>query len=74
MVAELLARVRQRNRIPCACCTTGHADMAQTVAAINQGEIYRYIAKPWHDQELLLIVTRRWSNKASSATMCVCNN
>jgi Response regulator containing a CheY-like receiver domain and an HD-GYP domain len=35
---------------------TGHADMSQTVSAINQGEIFRFIAKPWDDQELLIIV------------------
>jgi response regulator RpfG family c-di-GMP phosphodiesterase len=26
------------------------------VAAINDGEIYRYIAKPWNDDELLGVV------------------
>ena len=56
--AELLSRVRQQWPDTMRLLLTGHADMAQTVAAINQGEIYRYIAKPWHDQELLLIVTQ----------------
>ena len=32
---------------------TGTADLANAVAAINDGEIYRYIAKPWNDEELL---------------------
>lgn len=35
---------------------TGYADIGSTIAAINQGEIQRYIAKPWDDQELLLAV------------------
>lgn len=35
---------------------TGYADIGSIVAAINQGEIQRYIAKPWDDQELLLAV------------------
>lgn len=35
---------------------TGYADISSTIAAINQGEIQRYIAKPWDDQELLLAV------------------
>lgn len=35
---------------------TGYADMASTVSAINRGEIYRYIAKPWNDEDLLLTV------------------
>ena len=29
---------------------------SSTIAAINQGEIQRYIAKPWDDQEVLLAV------------------
>lgn len=35
---------------------TGYADITSTIAAINQGEIQRYITKPWDDQELLLAV------------------
>jgi response regulator RpfG family c-di-GMP phosphodiesterase len=35
---------------------TGYADITSTVAAINQGEIYRYIAKPWNDTEMLTLV------------------
>lgn len=35
---------------------TGYADVSSTVAAINEGEIYRYIAKPWDDEEIVKIV------------------
>jgi response regulator RpfG family c-di-GMP phosphodiesterase len=35
---------------------TGYADITSTVAAINQGEIYRYISKPWDDSEIVTIV------------------
>ena len=35
---------------------TGYADMTSTVDAINRGEIYRYISKPWDDNDLLLLV------------------
>lgn len=35
---------------------TGYADIGSTIAAINRGEIHRYIAKPWDDQDLLLVV------------------
>ena len=33
---------------------TGYADMDATIAAVNRGEIHRYVAKPWEDQDLLL--------------------
>ena len=31
---------------------TGHADMQTAIDAINQGEIYRFLTKPWDDVEL----------------------
>lgn len=35
---------------------TGHADMNSTIKAINGGQIYRYISKPWDDDELRLTI------------------
>lgn len=35
---------------------TGYADMQSTVAAVNEGRINRYIAKPWNNQELLTAI------------------
>jgi response regulator RpfG family c-di-GMP phosphodiesterase len=46
---------------------TGYADITSTIAAINEGEIYRYIAKPWDDNEILLVVREalEWKRLAS---------
>jgi response regulator RpfG family c-di-GMP phosphodiesterase len=30
---------------------TGYADATATIAAINRGKIWRYVAKPWNDDE-----------------------
>lgn len=35
---------------------TGYADINSTIKAINEGQIYRYISKPWDDDELKLII------------------
>lgn len=35
---------------------TGYSDITSTIAAINRGEIYRYISKPWDDNDIVLIV------------------
>ena len=35
---------------------TGYSDIGSTVAAVNRGEIHRYVAKPWEDRDLLLCV------------------
>jgi response regulator RpfG family c-di-GMP phosphodiesterase len=35
---------------------TGFAEVETTIRAINEGQIYRYIAKPWNDGDVLLLV------------------
>ncbi len=35
---------------------TGYSDASATVAAINQGKIWRYVSKPWNDDEILVTV------------------
>ena len=54
--AAFLEQVRLRHPQVVRLLLTGYADIASTVAAINRGEIHRYIAKPWVDEDLLLVV------------------
>ena len=54
--AQLLQQVRQQWPHTMRILLTGTADLANAVAAINEGEIYRYISKPWNDEELLGVV------------------
>ena len=37
---------------------TGYSDMESTIGAINDGSIFRYIAKPWDDTDLLMSAQR----------------
>ncbi|MES2091385.1 MAG: HD domain-containing phosphohydrolase [Pseudomonadota bacterium] len=53
--AQLLEKVRGRWPHITRLLLTGYADVTSTIAAINQGQIQRYITKPWNDDELLLI-------------------
>jgi len=36
--------------------TSAYADLASALAAINRSEVYRYILKPWKDEELIATV------------------
>jgi response regulator RpfG family c-di-GMP phosphodiesterase len=54
--ATFLKQVRQRWPQAVRILLTGYADIGSTVAAINEGEIYRYIAKPWDDSEMQTVV------------------
>ncbi|MFO7849129.1 MAG: response regulator [Spirochaetia bacterium] len=35
---------------------TGYSDTEAMLAAVNKGEVYRYLYKPWDDNELLVTV------------------
>ena len=37
---------------------SGYADTAVAVAAINEGQIYKFIAKPWNDDELRVTIEK----------------
>ncbi len=37
---------------------SGYADVAAVVEAINEGHIYKFIAKPWNDQEIMTTIIR----------------
>ncbi len=49
---ELLKTVRTRHPDCVRIMLTGHADMQTAIKAINHGEIYRFLSKPWDDTEL----------------------
>ncbi|MCH8618682.1 HD domain-containing phosphohydrolase [Undibacterium sp. TS12] len=42
---------------------TGYADIQSTIDAINRGEIYRYITKPWNDNDIVLVVKQALERK-----------
>jgi putative nucleotidyltransferase with HDIG domain len=50
---ELLEKIRQQWPHTMRLMLTGASDVSGAIDAINQGAIYRYIAKPWNDGELL---------------------
>jgi response regulator RpfG family c-di-GMP phosphodiesterase len=56
--ARFLEAVRQRRPAIVRILLTGYADITSTIAAINRGEIYRYVAKPWDDNDIVLIVAK----------------
>ena len=50
---DLLRQIHQQWPKTMRLMLTGASDMSGAIQAINQGEIYRYIAKPWNDEELI---------------------
>jgi response regulator RpfG family c-di-GMP phosphodiesterase len=60
---EFLEQVRLRSPQTVRLLLTGNADVRLIVDAVNRGEIYRYITKPWDDNEMLLLVRHALERK-----------
>lgn len=50
--AQVLAALRVEIPDCARVLLTGYADISSTIAAINEGQIDRYLTKPWNDEEL----------------------
>lgn len=61
--AAFLEKVRARWPDLIRILLTGYADMQSTIDAINRGEIYRYITKPWDDNDIVLVVKEALERK-----------
>jgi serine/threonine-protein kinase len=53
---ELLRRVKGLAPNTVRMLLTGYSDLAAIVGSINEGEVYRFISKPWDNQEIQKIV------------------
>jgi response regulator RpfG family c-di-GMP phosphodiesterase len=54
--AEFLAEVAKRWPGTIRILLTGYADLSSTIDAVNKGAIYRYVSKPWEDNDLRITV------------------
>ncbi|AZE65443.1 Response regulator c-di-GMP phosphodiesterase, RpfG family, contains REC and HD-GYP domains [Pseudomonas synxantha] len=54
--ATLLAEVHRLYPATGRILLTGYADVTTIIKAINDGQIHRYISKPWNDEELPLVL------------------
>lgn len=62
--ARFLELVRERRPDTIRLLLTGYSDISSILAAINRGEIYRYITKPWDDNDILLVVRHALERRA----------
>ncbi|HVJ80410.1 MAG TPA: hybrid sensor histidine kinase/response regulator [Planctomycetia bacterium] len=53
---ELLAAIRKEHPNVIRLMMTGYSDINSVVGAINEGNVYRYIGKPWDPDELSSVV------------------
>lgn len=53
---EFLAEAKRRTPDALRIMLTGHADVKAVMDAIDQGEVYRFLLKPWNDDELRITI------------------
>lgn len=53
---ELLRRAKELSPTTVRILLTGYSDLASIVGSINEGEVYRFINKPWNNQEIQAVV------------------
>ena len=53
---EFLSKVKDINPRACLILLTGYADKESAIKAINEVGLYRYIEKPWDNEDLLLCI------------------
>ncbi len=53
---EFLTKAKQKNSDALRIMLTGHADLKSVIDAIDQGEVYRFLLKPWNNDELKMTI------------------
>jgi response regulator RpfG family c-di-GMP phosphodiesterase len=63
--ATLLAETHRLHPSTMRILLTGYADLTMIIKAINEGQIHRYISKPWNDEEMLLTLRQSLAHQHS---------
>ena len=53
---DFFAQIKEKKPEALRIMLTGHADLKSVIEAIDKGEIYRFLLKPWDDDELKLTI------------------
>jgi two-component system response regulator HupR/HoxA len=56
---DLLAVLKEKHPHIIRIVLSGHANIEDVLGAVNEGQVYRYIVKPWKNSEELKIVIRQ---------------
>jgi type II secretory ATPase GspE/PulE/Tfp pilus assembly ATPase PilB-like protein/FixJ family two-component response regulator len=54
---DLLREIKKRKPAIIRIMLTGHADVQAVMGAVNEGAVYKFITKPWNDEDLRLSVS-----------------
>jgi len=70
---DVLKRIKEKSPSTIRILLTGYADLAAAIGSVNEGEIYRFLQKPWNGDEIRSVVasavevSKQMSDLASTA-------
>jgi serine/threonine-protein kinase len=66
---ELLSQVRKQSPASMRILLTGYSDLSSIVGSVNDGEVFRFINKPWGDHEIKAIIADAVSAAKATETI-----
>jgi response regulator RpfG family c-di-GMP phosphodiesterase len=57
---EFLESIIKEHPNPIRILLTGYTDMQALIDAVNKGQIYRYLSKPWNEEELKMAINQAY--------------
>jgi response regulator RpfG family c-di-GMP phosphodiesterase len=57
---EFLQLVLERDPKPIRILVTGYSDIEVVISAINNGQVYKYVAKPWNNDTLKILLNQSY--------------
>lgn len=55
---EFFAEIKETHPEPIRILLTGYSNLQDVIAAINDGEVYRYLTKPWEAAEIRAVINQ----------------
>ncbi|MDR2874895.1 MAG: response regulator [Methylobacillus sp.] len=66
---DLLAEMRRRHPATMRILLTGYSDLTAIVGSVNEGEVFRFINKPWNHEEIKQIIAEAANAARATATL-----
>jgi two-component system sensor histidine kinase/response regulator len=70
---EFFEEIRVKHPLPIRILLTGYTDIESTIAAINKGNIFRYVQKPWTEPDILSAIEEANKFYLTSSMLAVKN-
>ena len=70
---DLLEQIKSLFPLPVRVMITGYADIDAVINAINKGSIFKYIKKPWKEEEILQVIDMAIAHYNNSSLLSVRN-